>query len=117
MVSPIFITINALKVILISFVTGCNTFIARVGNSILLPQIAISRTQRASKVIFLDAKPIYKAYQSYAGRFREAGFEPYSESKYVQMLLQKDLSRTHKPVDLQAISKILLDKVYTIRLL
>ena len=53
----------------------------------------------------MDALPFSEACSSHQGRFHDVKLNPYTEKPFLQMLLQKDLTRSKKPVDLKAIEE------------
>ena len=81
------------------------------------PQSLITQARRTCAVKLFDAQPIGVVYDSHSKRFRQAGLTPFTYQQYIALLLQKDLDRSHKPVDLAAIEGNSINEIDTIRLL
>jgi hypothetical protein len=114
----ILISLNDIKLWFVVFLTGCSGFTVKLTRPIVsFPETVVMKAQRSAKILLMDAVPFYEACSSHQGRFRDVKLNPYTEKQFLQMLLQKDLTRSKKPVDLKAIEKNRLNEIDTIRLL
>jgi hypothetical protein len=114
----ILISLNEIKLWFVTFLASCSGFTIKITGPILsCPETVIMRAQRSAKVLLMDSLTFSDAYLSHQSRFRDAKLEPYTEIQFKQILLQKDLERSKKPVDLNAIDKNALNEIDTIRLM
>jgi hypothetical protein len=87
------------------------------GPILAYPEAVVMKAQRSAKILLMDALPFSDAYLSHQSRFHDAKLKPYTEIQFKQMLLQRDLERSIKPVDFKAIDKNALNELDAIRLL
>ena len=114
----ILISLNGIKLWFLTFLASCSGFAMKVTGPIIgCPEAIVLKVQRSAKILLMDALPFPDAYLSHESRFREAKLEPYTKTQFRQMLVQKDLERNKKGVDLKAIDKNALNELDTIRLL
>ena len=117
----ILISLNEIKLWFVAFLTSCSGFNMKITGPIRpilsYPETVLMKMQRSAKIRLMDALPFYDAYLSHQSRFHDAKLKPYTEIQFKQMLLQRDLERSLKPLDLKAIDKNALNELDTIRLL